>query len=99
MVYEKGIEVDKTKEEVSEIMPPSTSLKGVHSFLGHPLTSLNGVHNFLCHKVSEMMPPSISLKGVYSFFGHPLTSLKRVYNFLGHISFYRSFIIDLLKNC
>ena len=34
-VSEKGLEVDKTKIEAIENMPPPTSEKGVRSFLGH----------------------------------------------------------------
>ena len=34
-VPEKGLEVDKVKIEAIEKMPPSTSEKGVRSFLGH----------------------------------------------------------------
>jgi len=35
IVFNEGIEVDKTKLEVIEKLPPPTSLKGVRSFLGH----------------------------------------------------------------
>lgn len=35
MVSEREIEVDKAKMEAIEKMPPLTSVKGVHSFLGH----------------------------------------------------------------
>ena len=34
-ISEKGIEVDKAKVEVIEKLPPSISVKGVRSFLGH----------------------------------------------------------------
>jgi hypothetical protein len=34
-ISEKGIEVDKTKIEVIEQLPPPTNVKGIHSFLGH----------------------------------------------------------------
>ena len=35
IVSNKGIEVDKAKVEVIEILPPPTSVKGVKSFLRH----------------------------------------------------------------
>ena len=35
LVSNKGIEVDKAKIEVIEKLPPPTSMKGIHSFLGH----------------------------------------------------------------
>jgi len=35
IVSNKDIEVDKAKEEVIEILPPSPSVKGIKSFLGH----------------------------------------------------------------
>ena len=31
----RGIEVDRAKIEIIEKLPPPTSIKGVHSFLGH----------------------------------------------------------------
>ena len=31
----RGIEVDRAKIEIIEKLPPPTSVKGVHSFLGH----------------------------------------------------------------
>ena len=34
-IYEKGIEVDKTKVEVTEKLPPPMNMKGVRSFLRH----------------------------------------------------------------
>ena len=34
-VSKKGIEVDKTKIEVIDKLPPPTSIKGIRSFLGH----------------------------------------------------------------
>ena len=34
-ISEKGIEVDRAKVEVIERLPPSISMKGVRSFLGH----------------------------------------------------------------
>ena len=34
-ISEKGIEVDQAKVEVIERLPPTTSIKGVRSFLGH----------------------------------------------------------------
>jgi hypothetical protein len=34
-ILEKGIEVDKAKIEVTEQLPPPTSVKGIRSFLGH----------------------------------------------------------------
>ena len=34
-ISEKGIEVDRTKVEVIERLPPPISVKGVRSFLGH----------------------------------------------------------------
>ena len=34
-ISEKGIEVDRSKVEVKEILPPPISVKGVRSFLGH----------------------------------------------------------------
>ena len=35
VVSSKGIKVDQAKVEVTEKLPPPTSLKGVRSFLGH----------------------------------------------------------------
>ena len=35
LVSDKGIEVDRAKVEVIEKLPPPTSVKGIHSFLGH----------------------------------------------------------------
>jgi len=35
IIPNKGIEVDKAKVEVIEKLPPSTSIKGVRSFIGH----------------------------------------------------------------
>ena len=32
---ERGIEVDKTKIEVIEQLPPPVNVKGIHNFLGH----------------------------------------------------------------
>ena len=34
-ISEKGIEVDRSKVEVIERLPPPISVKGVRSFLGH----------------------------------------------------------------
>jgi hypothetical protein len=34
-ILEKGIKVDKMKIEAIEQLPPSTNVKGIHSFLGH----------------------------------------------------------------
>ena len=34
-VSKKGTEVDKTKIEVINKLPPPTSIKGIRSFLGH----------------------------------------------------------------
>jgi hypothetical protein len=34
-VSERGIEVDKTKIEVLERLPPAVNIKGIKSFLGH----------------------------------------------------------------
>ena len=34
-ISERGIEVDRAKIEIIEKLPPPTSVKGVHSFLGH----------------------------------------------------------------
>jgi hypothetical protein len=34
-ISEKGVEVDKSKIEVIEHLPPPTNVKGIHSFLGH----------------------------------------------------------------
>ncbi|XP_049365172.1 uncharacterized mitochondrial protein AtMg00860-like [Solanum verrucosum] len=34
-VSQKGLEVDKTKIEVIEKLPPPISVKGIRSFLGH----------------------------------------------------------------
>lgn len=35
LISEWGIEVDKTKVEVIEKLPPPISIKGVRSFMGH----------------------------------------------------------------
>ena len=35
LVSERGIEVDKTKIEVIEQLPPPVNIRGIHSFLGH----------------------------------------------------------------
>ena len=35
LVSERGIEVDKTKIEVIEQLPPPVNIKGIRSFLGH----------------------------------------------------------------
>jgi hypothetical protein len=35
IIYEKGLEVDKTKIEIIKKLPPPTSVKEIHSFLGH----------------------------------------------------------------
>ena len=35
LVSDKGIEVDRVKVEVIEKLPPPTSVKGIHRFLGH----------------------------------------------------------------
>ena len=35
LISDRGIEVDKAKVEVIENLPPPTSVKGIHSFLGH----------------------------------------------------------------
>jgi hypothetical protein len=34
-ISEKGIEVDKAKIEVIELLLPPTNVKGIRSFLGH----------------------------------------------------------------
>jgi hypothetical protein len=34
-ISKKGIEVDKLKIEVIELLPPPTNVNGIHSFLGH----------------------------------------------------------------
>ena len=34
-ILEKGIEVDRSKVEVIETLPPPISIKGVRSFIGH----------------------------------------------------------------
>ena len=34
-VFERGIEVDRAKVKAMEKLPPSTTVKGVRSFLGH----------------------------------------------------------------
>ena len=34
-IFERGIEVDKTKVEIIEKLPPPTNVKGIRSFLGH----------------------------------------------------------------
>jgi hypothetical protein len=35
LVSERGIEVDKTKIEIIEQLPPHVNIKGIRSFLGH----------------------------------------------------------------
>ena len=35
-IYGRGIEVDKAKIEAIEKLPPSSLVKGIRSFLGHP---------------------------------------------------------------
>ena len=35
LISDRGIKVDKAKVEVIEKLPPPTSVKGIHSFLGH----------------------------------------------------------------
>ena len=42
----KGIEVDKAKIEIIEKLPPPTSVKGVHSFLGHPVFYRRFIRDF-----------------------------------------------------
>lgn len=36
VVSKKGIEVDKSRIDIIRSLPPLTSLREVHSFLGHP---------------------------------------------------------------
>jgi hypothetical protein len=45
-ILEKGIEVDKTKIEVIEQLPPPTNVKGVHSSLGHAGFYRRFIQNF-----------------------------------------------------
>ena len=35
LVSERGIEVDKAKIDVIELLPPPVNVKGIYSFLGH----------------------------------------------------------------
>jgi hypothetical protein len=35
LMSERGIEVDKAKNEVIEQLPPPVNIKGIRSFLGH----------------------------------------------------------------
>ena len=35
LVFERGIEVDRAKNEVIERLPPHVNIKGIRSFLGH----------------------------------------------------------------
>jgi hypothetical protein len=45
-ISEKGIEVDKVKIAVIEQLPPSTNVKGIHSFLGHAGFYRRFIQNF-----------------------------------------------------
>jgi hypothetical protein len=35
VIFERGIEVDRAKIEVTEQLPPPVNVKGIKSFLGH----------------------------------------------------------------
>ncbi|XP_027193528.1 uncharacterized mitochondrial protein AtMg00860-like [Cicer arietinum] len=55
-ISDKGIEVDKTKVEVIEKLPPSTNEKGIRSFLGHA-----GFYRRFIKDFSKVAKPLINL--------------------------------------
>jgi hypothetical protein len=61
-ISEKGIEVDKVKIEVIEQLPPTTNVKGIHSFLGHAGFYRRFIQNFsqiarpLTHLLAKDVP-------------------------------------------
>ena len=56
MVSERGIEVDKTKIEVIERLPPPTNVNEIRTFLGHARFYRRFIANF-----SQIAEPLISL--------------------------------------
>jgi hypothetical protein len=46
-VFEQGLEVDRTKIEVIEQLPPPANVKGIRSFLGHVGFYGRFIKNFL----------------------------------------------------
>ena len=64
----RGIEVDRAKIEIIEKLPPSTSVKGVCSFLGHAGFYRQFIQDF--SKVSKLLS-SLIMKGVPFEFNEP----------------------------
>ena len=46
-IFSQGIEADKAKVEIIEKLPPSTNVKGIHSFLGHAGFYQSFIRDFL----------------------------------------------------
>ena len=55
-ISEKGVEVDKAKIEVIELLPPPTNVKGIHSFLGHA-----GFYRRFIQNLSQIARPLMHL--------------------------------------
>jgi len=58
IVSNKGIEVDKAKVEVTEKLPPLTSITGVRSFLRHVVSTGGSLKIF--RKLQKLLPNCLS---------------------------------------
>ncbi|PIM99261.1 DNA-directed DNA polymerase [Handroanthus impetiginosus] len=72
-VFNKGIEVDKTKLETIEKLPPPISVKSVRSFLGHVgfyrcfIKDFSKISKFLCNLLEKDVPFKFNDACLYIF--------------------------------
>ena len=59
----RGIEVDKEKIEIIEKLPPPTSVKGIHNFLGHTGFYRRFIMDF--SKIPKPLSKSSCARGVF----------------------------------
>ena len=74
LIYDRGIEVDKAKVEVIEKLPPPTSVKGIHSFLGNA-----GFYRRFIKDFSKIAKPLTNLLAKDTLFVFDNNCLKAFY--------------------
>ena len=67
-IFGRGIEVDRAKIEIIEKFPPTTSVKGVHSFFGHAGFYIRFIQDF--SKFSKPLS-NLLMQGVLFEFNEP----------------------------